>query len=83
MAGKVFVMNPSDIELSGKPSDSVREIENQDGAVLLDIQQGLCFSINTVGARIWRMMKQEQSFAQIVDTLVEEFNLPLIRSGLK
>lgn len=58
------------------PSPSVREIETADGAVLLDIQQGLCFSVNPVGARIWHLVKQQQSLDQIVDTLAVEFNVP-------
>src|SRR2546423_7552409 len=41
-----------------KLSENVRETITQDGAVLLDIEQGLCFSMNPVGARIWEMLKQ-------------------------
>src|SRR5208282_3160780 len=32
---------------------SVRETASEDGAVLLDIEQGICFSLNPVGLRIW------------------------------
>ena len=63
-------------ELLGRPSNSVREMESQDGAVLLDIQQGLCFSVNPIGSKIWQMMKQELSFDRIVDNLVAEFSIP-------
>lgn len=69
-------MNTSHFELPGRPSNSVRETENQDGAVLLDIQQGLCFSINPIGSKIWNMMKQGQSFDRIVDNLAAEFSVP-------
>jgi hypothetical protein len=69
-------MNTSYFALPGRPSNSVRESENQDGAVLLDIQQGLCFSINPMGSKIWNMMKQEQSFDHIVDNLAAEFSIP-------
>jgi hypothetical protein len=69
-------MNSSHFELPGRPSNSVREIENQDGAVLLDIQQGLCFGLNPIGSKIWNMMKQEQSFDHIVDNLAAEFSIP-------
>ena len=64
---------------NGKPessitlSKSVRETINQDGAVLLDIHQGLCFSMNPVGARIWEMLKQGYPPAAIVDGLEKEF----------
>lgn len=64
------------LTLLGRPSSSVREIHNQDGAVLLDIQQGLCFNINPIGSKIWHMMKQQQSLDQIIDALAAEFNVP-------
>ncbi len=54
-------------------SDSVRDTINQDGAVLLDIEQGLCFSMNPVGAKIWEMLKQGFSPEAIVDGLEKEF----------
>jgi len=64
---------------NGKPenaiklSDSVRETINQDGAVLLDIKQGICFSMNPVGAKIWELLKQGYPSAVIVDELEREF----------
>jgi hypothetical protein len=69
-------MEMAHFELPGKPSQSVRQSETQDGAVLLDIRQGLCFSINPVGSRIWNMMKEGQSFDGIVDGLAMEFGVP-------
>jgi hypothetical protein len=60
----------------GRPSPSVRQTTTQDGAVLLDIEQGVCFSINAVGAKIWEMLKQSQSLNQIVDDLAAEFSVP-------
>jgi len=39
-------MNASKNELKLTPSDSVRAVQNQDGAVLLDIRQGLCLSMS-------------------------------------
>jgi hypothetical protein len=67
------------MELSGqkaplKTSDSVREIENQDGAVLLDIRQGVCLSMTPAGIRIWRMLKLNCSVSEIVCRLAADFN---------
>jgi hypothetical protein len=59
-----------------KVAEGVRETVNQDGAVLLDIEQGLCFSLNPVGTRIWEMIKDGRSVDEIADTLEEEFRLP-------
>jgi len=61
---------------SNKVAEGVRETVNQDGAVLLDIEQGLCFSLNPVGTRIWEMIKDGRSVDEIADTLEEEFRLP-------
>ena len=69
-------MEMSDFELPGTPSESVRHSETQDGAVLLDVRQGVCFSINPVGSRIWNMLKEEQSFDSIIDRLATEFSMP-------
>jgi Coenzyme PQQ synthesis protein D (PqqD) len=69
-------MNEAEIELTITPSDAVRDVENQDGAVLLDIQQGICFSLNSVGSRIWQMLKTRHSVDQIVERLRAEFDIP-------
>jgi hypothetical protein len=57
-----------------RPSESVREIENQDGAVLLDIRQGLCMSMTPAGIRIWQMLKLNYPVRQIADCLAAEFS---------
>jgi hypothetical protein len=59
-----------------KTADSVRETINEDGAVLLDIKQGLCFSMNPVGAKIWEMLKKQYPPNQIAAALELEFQLP-------
>ena len=66
-------MENGKIENSIRLSESVRETISQDGAVLLDIEQGLCFSMNPVGAKIWEMLKQGYPLAAIVDSLEKEF----------
>jgi hypothetical protein len=62
-----------DLDMVGTPSDPVREIETLDGAALLDIQQGLCLSLNPVAMRIWRGLKLQESLDQITDDLATEF----------
>jgi hypothetical protein len=59
-----------------KIAKGVRETVNQDGAVLLDIEQGLWFSLNPVGAKIWEMVKDGHSVDEIADTLEKEFRMP-------
>jgi hypothetical protein len=55
-----------------KPSESVREIESQDGAVLLDIRQGLCLSMTPIGMMIWGRLKLNQAPDQIACWLANE-----------
>jgi hypothetical protein len=54
----------------------VRETASEDGAVLLDIEQGICFSLNPVGLRIWELLKRRYSLDQIADTLAQDFSVP-------
>jgi hypothetical protein len=63
-------------EQSFVTSTFVRHIDNEDGAALLDVKQGLCFSMNPVGLKIWGMLRLNQSIDQITHQLVGEFGLP-------
>jgi hypothetical protein len=51
----------------------VREVASEDGAVLLDVEQGVCFSLNPVGLKIWNLLKKGCSLEQITDALGREF----------
>jgi hypothetical protein len=53
----------------------VREAASEDGAVLLDVEQGICFSLNPVGLRIWEWLKKGYSTDQIADSLAQEFSV--------
>lgn len=55
---------------------SVREVTSEDGAVLLDVEQGICFSLNPVGLRIWDLLKRRRSMDEIADALAKEFSVP-------
>jgi hypothetical protein len=57
-------------------SMSVREVENDDGAVLLDVGQGLCFSLTPVAAKIWQLLKLSRSLEEITNSISVEFQAP-------
>lgn len=59
----------------------IREVTSEDGAALLDIEQGICFSLNPVGFKIWELLKKNFSLNQIVDALGTEF--PVGRAQLR
>lgn len=56
-------------------SASVRTADTQDGAVLLDVKQGLCFNLNPVGALIWKHICEGREPRQIAEHLVQAFNI--------
>jgi len=57
-------------------ASGVRQTASEDGAVLLDAEQGICFSLNPVGLTIWELLKQHPSVEQVVDALEQRFHLP-------
>jgi len=58
----------------------VRETASEDGAVLLDIEQGICFSLNPVGLKIWELLKTHHSVDEIADDVAQDF--PISRSQI-
>ena len=56
-------------------SPGVRETASEDGAALLDVEQGVCFSLNPVGLRIWELLKKKCSLDQMADALGHEFSV--------
>lgn len=42
-------------------SPAVRVTYSEDGAVLLDIRKGLCYSLDPVAARVWVTMESSQA----------------------
>jgi hypothetical protein len=57
------------------PSAFARQIDHDDGAALLDVKQGVCFSINSVGLEIWSLLKEKHSPTQIAALLVAEYGI--------
>lgn len=60
-------------ELPVHVAPSIREIHTEDGAALLDIHQGKCFSMNPVGARIWTLLKLRYPIDKIAGSVATEF----------
>lgn len=55
-----------------KLMNSVRSMINQDGGVLLDINQGMMFSLNIVGSKIVEKLQRGLEPSQIIDELSAE-----------
>jgi Coenzyme PQQ synthesis protein D (PqqD) len=59
-------------------SSHVRATISPDGAVLLDIEKGLCYSLNVVGAKIWQVIESgagHATFKDLVNALASQFNV--------
>jgi coenzyme PQQ synthesis protein D (PqqD) len=65
-----------------RPSESVREADNQDGAVLLDVRQGLCFSMNPVAALIWKQLVQGCNSTDVAHNLARTFDISLEQASI-
>jgi hypothetical protein len=58
-----------------KVSDAVRSTHGQDGAIVLDVQQGQMFNLNSVGSRIFELLKSGSTETEIVDEIGREFGV--------
>lgn len=54
---------------------NIKETASEDGGVLLDVDRGICFSINSVGLKIWQSLKQGRSADQIVEALQRDYTV--------
>jgi len=57
-------------------SSSVKETASEDGAVLLDVEQGVCFSLNSSGLRILTLLRQGKNIEQIADAFESDYSVP-------
>jgi hypothetical protein len=46
-----------------------------DECVMLDMASGYYFGLDPVGARIWQLLSETSSFAEIVERLAQEYNV--------
>jgi len=56
-------------------SEGVRSTHSQDGAVVLDIQQGQMFNLNFVGSRILELLNNGSTVSAITDQISHEFGV--------
>jgi hypothetical protein len=55
-------------------SDGVRSTHGQDGAIVLDLQEGQMFNLNLVGSKILELLERGSTEPDIVDVISREFN---------
>jgi hypothetical protein len=49
--------------------------EFDDEIVLLNTQTGFYYVMNDTGMQVWRLIREKQTFEQIIDTLAEEYEV--------
>ena len=65
-------------------SASVRSTYTQDGGVLLDVEKGMCYSLNAVASKLWNHLEQNQAgvtFDELVGVIRNNFEVT--ESGLE
>jgi len=50
--------------------------ELADEAVILNLDSGIYYGLNEVGARVWELIQQPRSFSELHETLLEEYDVP-------
>ena len=55
-------------------SDTLRATHSQEGAILLDVQQGQIFNLNLVGSKVLELIKNGAAESDIVNVISREFN---------
>ncbi len=51
------------------------EAEVDQEIVALNVEKGTCYGLNSVGARVWRLLASPVSVAEICETLVGEYQV--------
>jgi hypothetical protein len=55
-------------------SNSIRSTHGQDGAIVLDVEQGQMFNMNLVGSKILELLESGSAEADIVNAISRDFN---------
>jgi hypothetical protein len=59
----------------GTPKKNILAQEVADELILLDVVDGGYYGLNPVGARIWRVLAEGRSAAEVLATLLAEYNV--------
>ncbi len=54
----------------------VRSVIDDDGAVLLDVQNGTYYSLNGLGVEVWRRLEDGMTLVQIEHAIADDFETP-------
>ncbi|HLG56581.1 MAG TPA: PqqD family protein [Vicinamibacterales bacterium] len=63
-----------------EPSPLARASVSPDGLILLDVRGGVLLASNSIGARIWQLIEQQHTVAEIARQLVADYDVPAARA---
>ena len=46
-----------------------------DETVILDLESGTYFGLDSIGARVWQMMEEGKTLSEICDVMVDEYDV--------
>ena len=55
------------------PSVITRELSGE--TVLLNLESGVYYGLDTVGTRVWQLLTQGRTIAGVCDTMIEEYDV--------
>lgn len=58
-----------------KISEGVRSTHGRDGAIVLDVNQGLMFNVNPVGSMVIELLERGSTETEVVSVICREFNV--------
>ena len=56
-------------------NDTVLFQELQGEAALLDLKTGIYFSLDTVGTRIWQLLREHEVLSKVVEAMLSEYDV--------
>ena len=59
------------------PTQGQISSELGDEAVILNLDSGVYYGLNEVGARVWELIQQPRSFSELLSALLEEYDVSL------
>jgi len=66
---------PISLSVSVKTPDGIVYRDLQGEAVLLNLNTGIYFGLDLVGTRIWSLLQEQRSLQQILDCLLQEYEV--------
>jgi Coenzyme PQQ synthesis protein D (PqqD) len=77
MSSQSFKVTASEIHSTAVITSTQNQLSSQlaDEVVILNLDSGIYYGLNEVGARIWELVQQPRSFAELHSILLEEYDV--------